>query len=131
MPIAPKSTEPKKIANSPEFKALQAKVDAAKAILDEVVNAIANLDSKAAPPVKPPVNIANGNVEPAPQQGSGSMYNYQSPVPPEDQGIPDFDPKNYPDPVTIRPGSRGRGNYESIKYNDDATLSRIVELTGK
>jgi hypothetical protein len=118
MPIAPKSTEPKKIANSPEFKALQAKVDAAKAILDEVVNAIANLDSKAAPPTdKPPVNIANGNVE--------------EPKPPEDQGIPDFDPKNYPDPVTIRPGSRGRGNYESIKYNDDVTLSRIVELTGK
>jgi hypothetical protein len=102
MPIAPKSTEPKKIANSPEFKALQAKVDAAKAILDEVVNAIANLDSKAAPPVKPPVNIANGNVEPAPQQGSGSMYNYQ--------GVPGLDVQ------------------ESIKYNE---LERIVTLTGR
>ena len=124
MPIAPKSTEPKKIANSPEFKALQAKVDAAKAILDEVVNAIANLDSKAAPP-------AGQAGQPAPQQGSGSMYNYQSPVPPEDQGIPDFDPSVYDKMNYGSPTPRGRGNYESIKYNDDATLSRIVELTGK
>jgi hypothetical protein len=84
MPIVAKSSKPVAMAQTPEFKALQEKVVAAKAVLDEVMTAIAALESKA----------PNSNDQLTPEQ-----------------------PKV--------------GVQETIKYKEDATLARIVQLTGQ
>ena len=74
MPISVKDEKPVSMAQTPEFKALQDKVAAAKAVLDEVMTAIAALDSKSAPP-SGPAGSSGG--------GGESMYNYQ--------GVPGLD----------------------------------------
>jgi hypothetical protein len=75
MPISVKDEKPVSMAQTPEFKALQDKVAAAKSVLDEVMTAIASLESKAGPQ-------GGQAVQPA-TQNSGSMYNYQ--------GVPGLD----------------------------------------
>lgn len=90
MPIGLKGQEPVKLAQTPEFKALQDKVNAAKAVLDEVMTAIAALESNA----------------PQADQGAPSAGQAQA----------------------VQPQA---GVQESIKYNEDTTLARIVQLTGK
>ena len=76
MPISVKNEKPVSMAQTPEFKALQDKVAAAKAVLDEVMTAIATLESKAGPQ-------GGQAVQPGATQNSGSMYNYQ--------GVPGLD----------------------------------------
>ena len=53
MPISVKDEKPVSIAQTPEFKALQDKVAAAKSVLDEVMTAIAALESKVPSPIAP------------------------------------------------------------------------------
>lgn len=77
MPISVKDEKPVSMAQTPEFKALQDKVAAAKAVLDEVMTAIAALDSEVNPPAGPAGSSGGGGT------AGGSMYNYQ--------GVPGLD----------------------------------------
>jgi hypothetical protein len=66
MPVTIKTNEPKKpvaMAETPEFKELQNRVAEAKSVLDEVMTAIAALESKVPPQVGQPT-------QPTPQQGT-------------------------------------------------------------
>jgi hypothetical protein len=92
-----KPAEPVAMAQTPEFKALQDKIAEAKTVLDEVMTAIAALESKAPQPAAPNTLTSS--------DGSPIMSSSGQPW----QG----------------------GVQESIKYNEDTTLARIVQLTGK